>query len=1034
MPPGKPKDWVWDEYIVHPDYKTSKPPPEHSVQAGHAKVFCQACLRECTRIHKKADDQLIEVGSIQQGRSDAVIQNLLWNAEYQSSDCAWIQGCTDTMRNHLAHCQHQTDPVKQRAAAAKAALLRKRKHEPELYDNYSTGDPYYPDANTSRSSSHLQVYVVGPSGPAGQAYFVPPPDSALFATAGSPSGLPGPSRLLDTTSPLYPDYTSQPSPFFGPSCSASPPTASFFASGASLPPSRSASPFPPAKHLRATDIPPLLSRSSSLPSRPPRSRSASAAAAGSPFVERPWTGAQQSLFERCLIRMTASCGWALTWVHNPEVLVFMEELVHLGAIMPSRDTMTRRILPETLQVMRAGNLERIREEKDPLATIQFDGWTALNHHHYDAFMANISKLIYSVKVYDVSAHCKSGERLFGLLKEVAGIVENQWKVEIVATCSDAGPDASKARKLFLNFRKDVISIDCYAHQINLLVGTYFKISSTWYHKYSKLADEIITWIRSKTIMHYALKVKHGAMTGTAGLSVVHAVITRWTAHYLAYRRLLELHFALQALIKTDRSLPENQHCVIFGEASAKRKALSMIVVIEDPDFWKVIRRITSHLRPLAIAVNIAQASHICLDQILLIFALLWLRYNELLSQDDASVHLEMTKAIEARWSKADQDVFITALILNLFYKTRPFKALNCLTPGGIYALLCRLWRRFFLNNSGSTDSQPPRSLLQEVQQYLEGSGDFACLREVVANQWSTALKMGTSPDPLSAWKSCQHPHLPMRPLYRLARRILSVCANSASCERLFSTLGNILTKLRNCMGNMMLLSLAEMKLLIRDEHLRDGKLKERLKHHIDTDRRLAQKAVSMPLSAPSLLPIAPSPLSQAPLSHQVSLEPAMLPTTPVPCSVAVTSAAPTTAVSRALPGAAPTKMVAEAADVSGEDMPLTVHESTDELIHLAADMASEAAENELAAEYSRLFPTAYKIKLEDLIDFQVSFWSEACERVGDRGLNDEMELCELLESVNPVPSTAAGAGPHGQGADLSSQPELDGGAESILVS
>ncbi len=61
------------------------------------------------------------------------------------------------------------------------------------------------------------------------------------------------------------------------------------------------------------------------------------------------------------------------------------------------------------------------------------------------------------------------------------------------------------------------------------------------------------------------------------------------------------------------------------------------------------------------------------------------------------------------------------------------------------------------------------------------------------------------------------------PLIRLARHILSITVNSASCERLFSTLGNTLTKLRNRLSTQTLVSLAELKMHIRDEYLEEGK-------------------------------------------------------------------------------------------------------------------------------------------------------------------------------------------------------------------
>ncbi|KAK0505458.1 hypothetical protein EDD18DRAFT_1060672, partial [Armillaria luteobubalina] len=64
----------------------------------------------------------------------------------------------------------------------------------------------------------------------------------------------------------------------------------------------------------------------------------------------------------------------------------------------------------------------------------------------------------------------------------------------------------------------------------------------------------------------------------------------------------------------------------------------------------------------------------------------------------------------------------------------------------------------------------------------------------------------------------------------LALHLFSVCANSASCEWLFSVLGNTLTKLCNHLGTKTLTSLAEMKMHICDEHLQmAGKAHDRLK-------------------------------------------------------------------------------------------------------------------------------------------------------------------------------------------------------------
>ncbi|KIK96933.1 hypothetical protein PAXRUDRAFT_267779 [Paxillus rubicundulus Ve08.2h10] len=52
--------------------------------------------------------------------------------------------------------------------------------------------------------------------------------------------------------------------------------------------------------------------------------------------------------------------------------------------------------------------------------------------------------------------------------------------------------------------------------------------------------------------------------------------------------------------------------------------------------------------------------------------------------------------------------------------------------------------------------------------------------------------------------------------------VLSVTANSASCERLFSTFGSTLTKLCNPLGANTLQALAEQKMHIWDQQIQQG--------------------------------------------------------------------------------------------------------------------------------------------------------------------------------------------------------------------
>ncbi len=131
--------------------------------------------------------------------------------------------------------------------------------------------------------------------------------------------------------------------------------------------------------------------------------------------------------------------------------------------------------------------------------------------------------------------------------------------------------------------------------MNLVVGDYFKVE-TIYVKHSKMACDLIGWLRSKT---YVLACLRDVQTrsGKPPLTVIHAVLTRWTAHYLAFRRLLELRYALQNLVNHDAMAPTDQQilCPSGSSVANRRKAHEMIATIEDASFWHSLARCETFL-------------------------------------------------------------------------------------------------------------------------------------------------------------------------------------------------------------------------------------------------------------------------------------------------------------------------------------------------------------------------------------------------------------------------------------------------------
>ncbi|KAJ7781902.1 hypothetical protein DFH07DRAFT_723434, partial [Mycena maculata] len=190
-------------------------------------------------------------------------------------------------------------------------------------------------------------------------------------------------------------------------------------------------------------------------------------------------------------------------------------------------------------------------------------------------------------------------------------------------------------------------------------------------KYSKQATELITWLHSKTfVLAHIRRIQ--MENGHHPVSIIRAVLTRWTAHYLAYCQLSEVMQTLQALALQDFMHPSNDKLLTTGDKKAKTKARAMIKIINNPNFWRAIERykqslqMKKHLEPLAIATNIMQAAFCRLDEVLLTFGNLFRSFDSLKENVDRHVRRVVLASIESRWSKCGQDVFIAAWLFNMF--------------------------------------------------------------------------------------------------------------------------------------------------------------------------------------------------------------------------------------------------------------------------------------------------------------------------------------------------------------------------------
>jgi hypothetical protein len=267
-----------------------------------------------------------------------------------------------------------------------------------------------------------------------------------------------------------------------------------------------------------------------------------------------------------------------------------------------------------------------------------------------------------------------------MMLEVKAELQADWQVEVIALTLDASGELRKGRTDLVKAVPSIVGPDCYSHQVYVSCPEWWRWANhnisvadqsccrqllrVWGSIDSAKVTSLITWLCSKTqvldLIHDIQVALNNANPGSAGqvLSVIRAVLTWWTAHYLSYQRLLALRRTLEIMVENDDKLRPQDKIVINGDRSSRAKAMEMVSIIKDLLFWHWIarcnmylicsashmlihisKRMKKHLEPLVLAACITQTAHCRLDQVLLVFGLLYAEYQQLINEGDDSAGL-----------------------------------------------------------------------------------------------------------------------------------------------------------------------------------------------------------------------------------------------------------------------------------------------------------------------------------------------------------------------------------------------------------
>lgn len=121
------------------------------------------------------------------------------------------------------------------------------------------------------------------------------------------------------------------------------------------------------------------------------------------------------------------------------------------------------------------------------------------------------------------------------------------------------------------------------------------------------------------------------------------------------------------------------------------------------------------LEPLAIANNVTQAGHTRLDHVLLTLGNLFHIYSN--PKLDTAIRTKILASLEKRWSAADQDVFILAVLFNPYIRHQCFSR-SALSHADLYDMAERVYKRVFQKDADV-------AFLVGFTDYYNGEGEYS---------------------------------------------------------------------------------------------------------------------------------------------------------------------------------------------------------------------------------------------------------------------------------------------------------------------
>jgi hypothetical protein len=352
---------------------------------------------------------------------------------------------------------------------------------------------------------------------------------------------------------------------------------------------------------------------------------------------------------------------------------------------------------------------------------------------------------YLYKLADLSDNSHTASYVADVIGE---IIENIGPSKISAIVSDNAANVRNARVILQEKYPNIENVRCIAHAVNLIACDIVKES---------FGDRLL---RKVNILGSFFKNSHRAgakLTQLIKENDIHGggiklyCKTQWMTASDSVDSIIRLELVLDQIVTNDNDLLNDK---------VRR-------VIQTRNFFSNLRILSFVLNPLRKAVLALESKSATLGDCFLSLIRLSAVLKKLPRSFNQNFRNHCFNVMNERFKEFDDDKYITCFFLDPRFRNKPLK-------DKAYSRIVRC--AITIGKRLGFDLKESRALCEQIKDYRDNKPPFdldeTCSLDDPLNWWNL---IDTDPRPNS--------------LPRIARHLLAICPNSASCERGFSTLG-----------------------------------------------------------------------------------------------------------------------------------------------------------------------------------------------------------------------------------------------------